>query len=346
MRVTIEGVIALVKTTNDVDKLTMFRYLGPNAKIDDFESIVSSSDGMFNLGFNGVKYICRTGDGKVEFIFFGDHVLAYVKSALGYPAYYPLKPVEIKKPVKAVLMDLDGTSVRSESFWIWIIQMTVGSLLDRPDFELCDEDSPFVSGHSVSEHLQYCIDKYCPDKSVEEAREYYFKHTHHEMDEIMNGLGRTDAFIPSPGLKEFLYELKSRKIKIGLVTSGLYEKAWPEILSAFRTLDMGDPKEFYDAIITAGFAMRKGQAGTLGELSPKPHPWLYAEVCRVGLGLKPEDSGHVVGIEDSSAGVCSIRLANFPVIGVSEGNIEQGGTLGLCHHYCSNFNQILEIIGK
>ncbi len=55
------------------------------------------------------------------------------------------------------------------------------------------------------------------------------------------------------------------------------------------TLGMGDPRDFYDAIITAGFPLRKGEAGTLGELSPKPHPWLYAETARVGLGLSFED---------------------------------------------------------
>ena len=60
----------------------------------------------------------------------------------------------------------------------------------------------------------------------------------------MEGRGKTDAFTPAPGLKDFLMELKKREIKIGLVTSGLYEKAWPEILSAFRTLEMGNPEEF------------------------------------------------------------------------------------------------------
>jgi len=55
----------------------------------------------------------------------------------------------------------------------------------------------------------------------------------------MNGRGRVGAFTPVDGLKEFLFELKSMDIKIGLVTSGLFEKAWPEILSAFRTLNSG-----------------------------------------------------------------------------------------------------------
>lgn len=333
-----------MKTTVAVNGQPMLEYLGPNAKIDDFEPVEATGDARFKLTDSGINYICTTGDQKVEFVFFDTHVLAYVKSALGYPAYYPVYPVQMKKPVKAVLMDLDGTSVRSEEFWIWIIQMTVSSLLDKPEFELCDDDLPFVSGHSVSEHLQYCIDKYCPDKTVEQARQYYFEHTRREMAEIVQGRGRTDAFVPTPGLKDFLYTLKSRKIKIGLVTSGLYEKAWPEILSAFRTLDMGDPKEFYDAIITAGFPLQKDSTGTLGELSPKPHPWLYAEVARVGLGIEQNDNSHIIGIEDSSAGVCSIRLANIPAIGISGGNIRQSRTTGLCHHYCDNFSEILSVI--
>lgn len=186
----------------------------------------------------------------MDYVFFEAHVLAYVKSALGCLAYYPIHPVEMKTPIKAELMDLEVTSVRSEKFWIWIIQLSTASLLNKPDFELCENDLPYVSGHSVSEHLQYCIHKYCPEKTVEEARKYYFE----------------------------------------------------------------------------------------------PHPWLYAEVARVGLDIRQNENAHMVGIEDSSAGVCAIRLANIPVIGVSEGNIEQSGTVGLCHHYCCNFNQILSII--
>lgn len=318
--------------------------LGPSAKESDFITLDKCSDGHFAVDKDGVVSIFATGDKKVEFIFFEDHVLAYVRSSMGYPAYYPIEPVKIEKPVKAVLMDLDGTSVRSESFWIWIIQLSTASLLGNPNFELEEADIPFVSGHSVSEHLGYCVRKYCPDKTVEEARKYYFEHTHYQMNEIMQGRGKANAFTPSAGLKEFLYELKNRKIKIGLVTSGLYEKAWPEILSAFKTLNMGDPKDFYDAIITAGFPMRKGEVGTLGELSPKPHPWLYSEVSRVGLGITAQQRHHVIGIEDSGAGVCSIRLANFAVVGFGGGNIKESGTYGLCSHYCDTFEEILKHI--
>ncbi len=302
------------------------------------------SEGKFSVGNKGVQSIVATGDRKVEFISFEDHTIAYVKSALGYPAYYPVHPIHTETPVRAVLMDLDGTSVHSEAFWIWIIQLSIASLMDKPNFELEDADLPHVSGHSVSEHLQYCIAKYCPDRTVEQARTFYFEHTEREMQAILDGHGRTGAFTPTPGLKDFLLELKGRNIKIALVTSGLYQKAWPEIVSAFQTLDLGDPKEFYDAIITAGFAIRKGEVGTLGELSPKPHPWLYAEAARVGLGIDFTQRHHVIGVEDSGAGVCSIRLAGFAPIGFAGGNINESGTRALCTHFTDQFEQILSLL--
>ena len=235
--------------------------LGTSSSDSGLISLRTCSDGLHQVGQNGVVSVTATGDGKVEFIAFAGHSLAYVKSALGYPAYYPVYPVALQKPVKAVLMDLDGTSVRSEAFWIWIIQLTLATLLDNTTFELEASDLPHVSGHSVSEHLQYCLQKYCPNKSVEQARQIYFEHTHREMAEIMAGRGRVDAFTPSPGLKEFLLWLKAEKIKIGLVTSGLYEKAYPEILSAFQKMGLGNPTEFYDVIITAGLAFGASEGG-------------------------------------------------------------------------------------
>jgi beta-phosphoglucomutase-like phosphatase (HAD superfamily) len=252
--------------------------------------------------------------------------------------------VRIEKPVQAVLMDLDGTSVRSEAFWVWIIQQSIASLLGNKRFELEDADLPYVSGHSVSEHLQYCIDKYAPGSSLEETRGYYYEHTAREMQAILEGRGRANAFVPTPGLKDFLLVLKARGIKIGLVTSGLYEKAYPEILSAFRTLKLGDPRQFYDAIITAGFPLRAGEVGTLGELEPKPHPWLYAETARIGLGISFAERHSVVGIEDSGAGVIAIRLAGFAAFGLAGGNIPESGTQALCAAYCETFEDILDQI--
>ena len=315
-----------------------------NINYEDFEKLGVGGDGFFSVGENGVNQILLSKDKKVEFIFFESHTIAFVRSALGYPAFYPVLPVKIEKPVKAVLMDLDGTSVRSEDFWIWIIEQSTANLLDNPNFQLEDADLPFVSGHSVSEHLEYCIQKYCPDKGLQEAKTHYFRNTRREMKEILEGRGRENAFVPVEGLKDFLYALKDRKIKIGLVTSGLYEKAWPEIVAAFRTLKMGDPAEFYDAIVSAGFPLQKGAPGTLGELQAKPHPWLYAETAKVGLGIDFSDRHSVIGMEDSGAGVCSVRLAGFSCLGMAGGNIIQSGLKSLCSDFCDNFDEMLEVI--
>ena len=301
-------------------------------------------DGRFRAGRDGVQAVWLTGDRKVELIAFAGHTLAYVRSAMGHPAFYPLEPATVDRPVEAVLMDLDGTSVRSEPFWVWIIQSTIAELTGNRRFELEDADGPHVSGHSVSEHLQYCIDKYCQDKKVEDARRIYFAITRREMDAILAGGGRADAFVPSPGLKEFLTELKGRGIKIAVVTSGLREKAWPEIVAAFRTLGMGDPLDFYDAIVTAGDAIRPGQAGTLGELEAKPHPWLYAEVARVGLGIERGRRSRCIGIEDSGAGICSIRLAGFAAVGIEDGNIARAGVGPLVHCMKPDLLDVLELL--
>jgi len=313
---------------------------------NELESISATSCNIFTAFKNGVGNIYTPHDKKVEFVEINNSILCNVKSSMGYPAFYPLNSGVCNGKAKAVLMDLDGTSVHSEEFWIWIIEQTVCVLLNNSNFKLENEDLPFVSGHSVSERLKYCIKKYCPDKTVEEARENYFYITRYQMKEIMEGRGRKNAFVPAPNLKEFLLELKNNNVKIGLVTSGLTEKALPEIVSAFNTLNMGNPLDFYDAVISAGNNLTKGQVGTLGELEPKPHPWLYAETARVGLGFSKEEQC-VIAMEDSSAGVVSARLAGFPCIGIDGGNIRQSGVECLCDGIYTNLLDTLpKILNK
>jgi beta-phosphoglucomutase-like phosphatase (HAD superfamily) len=337
------GTTTLAMTDPHTDPAPIARRLGA-ADANGLIGLDQTSDARFAVGRDGVLAIAASGDRKVELVAFETHMLALVNSALGYPAYYPVHDVKIDRPVEAVLMDLDGTTVRSEAFWVWIIEQATASLLGEADFELEEADLPYVSGHSVSEHLQHCVSKYCPDRTVEEARRYYFEHSRREMAEIIEGRGRVDAFNATPGVKDFLLELQDTGVKIALVTSGLYEKAYPAIVAVFRKLGMGDPREFYDAIITAGYPLGQGEPGTLGELSPKPHPWLYAEAARVGLGIESGRRHHVIGIEDSGAGVCSVRLAGFAAIGIGGGNIASSGTMPLCHAYHETFDEILRMI--
>jgi len=296
-----------------------------------------------------MRTIWTPADGKIDLVDIQGQEYVHIKSSFGYPAMYPLYNAEFEPRAEAVLMDLDGTSVHSESFWMWIIERTIARLFNNSNFQIEKEDEAFISGHSVSEHLEYMINKYYAGMalerpSVEQARHYYFEITNYEMNEILKGRGKQDAFTPAPHLKKFLQTLKENGVKIGLVTSGLYEKAMPEIISAFKQLDLGDPVEFYDTIITAGHQLGKGKVGTLGELSPKPHPWLYAETARVGLGIPFERRHKVIGIEDSSAGVVSIRLAGFACAGISGGNIDQAGMGKMCNYRINNLIELLNIV--
>ncbi len=103
----------------------LFPDLGPTAGGLALRELDHTSDGRFATGRDGVRAVAATGDGKVEFVGFGEATLAHVTSSLGYPAYYPVPALGDPAPVEAILMDLDGTTVHSEEFWIWIIQTTV-----------------------------------------------------------------------------------------------------------------------------------------------------------------------------------------------------------------------------
>lgn len=321
--------------------LVNFGKIEKDSKLIEIEK---TSDGMFHSGKDGVNAVLSTADKKVELIGFNDKTMAYVPSILGYDAYYPIYPVSFEKPVKAVLMDLDGTSVKSETFWMFIIGRCVAHFTKNDKFEFEECDKPHIAGHSVSEHLTYCINKYCPGVDLFDMRKCYNDLVSFEMSEIMQGRGNTWAFTPADGLKDFLLELKANKVKIGLVTSGLYEKAMPEIISAFKTLNMGDPVEFYDAIITAGTAFKKGQTGTMSELPIKPHPWVYSETGRFGLNVPFEERNSVIAIEDSGAGVCSSRLAGYTTVGIGGGNIIASGTKDFCSAYKETLCDIKDII--
>ena len=159
---------------------------------------------FFKTGKDGVRKILTPDDKKIDIVEFDDKKLCVVKSGMGYPAIYPMHETHFEPKAEAILMDLDGTSVHSERFWMWIIERTTARLLDDDNFRAEPEDEPFISGNSMSEHLLYMIDKYAKGASLELARKYYFEIVHYEMDEILKGRGKQDAFTPAPNLKEFL----------------------------------------------------------------------------------------------------------------------------------------------
>ena len=261
--------------------------------------------------------------------------------SLGVSVTYHVKNVPFEPRAKAVLMDLDGTSVKSEEFWVWLIEKTVKNISNDSSFAFSEEDIPFVSGYTTIEHLDYCINKYGLKTDVYSANKVYHELANYELNEILEGRGNTSAFKPREGLKNFLLELKGNGIKVGLVTSGLDYKAIPEIVSVFKEIGLGNPLEFYDAIITGGRRKKFGEYGTLGEVAAKPHPWLYSEI---GAALGGNEYDKTIVLEDSSSGVVSARCAGYNAIGFNDGNILAGGADKLCLSCVDNFEEILKLI--
>ncbi len=258
----------------------------------------------------------------------------------GIEATYAIPEVKFTPKAEVLLMDLDGTTVKSEEFWMYLMQLTVRRIMKDESFCFEDEDIPHIAGFSTYEHLEYCIRKYKIPCKVTAANEIYHEIAKFELNEILEGRGNTEAFKPREGLKEFLTEAKSRGIRIGLATSGLFYKAVPEIVSAFRTLGMGDPVHFFDAIITGG-SRKRGEYGTVGELAAKPHPWVYLELFNSFGAVDPEKT---VVLEDSSAGVLSARLAGLPVIGFKDGNLLKSKMDDLCFALADDFEGVKKLI--
>jgi beta-phosphoglucomutase len=320
----------------------MQKYIGLEKMcIDDFEPIKSTNCKGFRVDENGVVEIFKARDSSAELVCFKNKkTLAIIKSKLMTPVYYPLTTTFIEKPIKYILMDLDGTTIKSEKFWIEIIRKSIASLTNNLSFSFDEHDIPHISGHSVSEHLGYCISKYCSEKHLEDAKRWYQFHVKNELELFASGKGNVDIFEANEGLKDFLLEAKRKNIKIALVSSGVFEKVLPSIEFVFKKIELPNPLEFYDCIITAGNTVKKGVLGTLGELSAKPHPWLYSEAFYVGLGLTKDDLKHTIGIEDSSAGIYALKLAGISPIGISGGNIKESGSLSICDNYFSNLKEI------
>ena len=302
-----------------------------------------TSDGMFAVGENA-KEIFYSKDGKIEFVIFsGEKCLAGVVSVASNTAYYPLNDVSLGACISSVVMDLDGTTASSENFWIEIIRLVVTKMMGNENFIFEKCDIPFISGHSVSEHLSYCIRKYVPSYTLDNAMAIYRDITEKKLKSLMDEDGEHIGFEPMRGIKEFLSFARGCNVKTGLVTSGSLDKAHPEIMSILRRLGYKDPSDCYSTIITAGNPLDKNLFGTLGELSAKPHPWLYVEACCIGLG-EPKGSQSVVGFEDSGAGVMALRLANIPVIGVRNGNIVDSGFEMFCECMVDDMTEALDLL--
>ena len=60
------------------------------------------------------------------------------------------------------------------------------------------------------------------------------------------------------------------------------------------------------------------------------------EYAETAMALGVTDKSRIIGIEDSAAGVMSIRLAGFAALGVAGGNLKQSGMMPFLYNKKEN----------
>jgi len=335
-RVTIHGIGVIEDTTAIIPLRTCF----------------IPGQGLLEVGKNGVTALARNRGDEFVFISRGDQTEVMLCSKMDLnPPRFALVPVTIQAPLRAVLFDLDGTCIKSEPLWIAVILQVTNEMRQSENLPPLDsfqpDDLPHVSGRTVPEHLAYCQTTFFPHETTDAAREIYDRITKSdaEMEAIAAALRNRgkSSYEPALGLKELLLKLQERDVKIGMVTSGLYYKAWPEIVEAFRAMNLGDPLQFLDGFITAGQRVEKGRSGTMGDTIAKPWPNIYYEVARA-LGFRSEISSQFVVVGDSASDVGSARTMGVAVIGVEGGNIDEAGVRQMCFATAKDLHEVGKIL--
>jgi beta-phosphoglucomutase len=288
------------------------------------------------------KIIYVTKDNKV-IIYKEDNILLAKINNPNSMCIYPFMTAIIKKPIKAVMMDMDGSSTDTEKLVLIAQRKMMAEALCMDAFEFKAKDMQHIMGDSTSNHINYLIREYklSPDKARDYEKTYY-RHYHQSLYDIKEG--KIQGLVqPMPHLKEFLLYLKENNIKVGLVTSSLQDEMEIVMDEVFRVMEMGvDFRNFYDGIISAGIQGQKGKIGTLGELCLKPHPWLYRDMGQRLLGMNLDEREHCVVIEDSTAGLVSGRLAGYPVIWVPHGDSESHDSWFATHQAKKGLAEVME----
>lgn len=308
---------------------------------EKFININKSSDNLFSKEDKEIDSIFVTNDKKIEFVRFKNNTLLMgIKSSFRSNSYYNIHDLRLKK-VKNILMDMDGTTMLSEKFWVEMLRISVVKVTKDDNFKFSDSDFPYISGHSVTEHLSYCIDKYKLKCKLFELKKIYDDIVDYNLDNLELS-SNAHFFEPREGLKNFLLKIKEKGIKIALVSSGSTKKVTATLNCVFKNMNMGNPLDYYDCIITGGDACKKLKYGTIGELYAKPYPCLYEEAYYIGLGLTKDDLEYTIAIEDSASGIYSILSSNITPIGISGGNIKASGVEPLCYKYFKSLEEIEE----
>ena len=189
---------------------------------------------------------------------------------------------------KAALFDLDGTLIDSMPYWKTLAE----DFLENRGITPNSEENSVLSRLSLSEASFYMKNRYC----LEESPEQILK----EFTGMIDGIYRTDCAL-KPGVKEYLEELKRKKIRMALVTITAKK-------SAKRVLKRLGISGFFSCIVT-----------DLDAGKGKNHPDIYLMAAKK-LRSEPADTAV---FEDSTTGGIVAKEAGFRVYAVRDGSNEK-----------------------
>lgn len=183
----------------------------------------------------------------------------------------------------AVIFDLDGTLL--DSMWMWK-QIDI-EFLGLYGILLPEDLQKSIEGMSFSETAVYFKERFSLPESLEEIKSVW--------NRMALEFYRTRTPL-KPGAREFLEEMKSRQIPMGIATSNSRELVDAALLGNGIT-------EYFRSVTTA-CEVRAG----------KPAPDIYFKVA-ADLGVSPE---RCLVFEDVPAGVLAGKNAGMTVVAVQD----------------------------
>lgn len=208
--------------------------------------------------------------------------------------------------LRAVLMDMDGSSTDTEKLVLESMRRAVAGELGRADFSFAAADFPNIIGDSTTNHMRYLSRTYgFPAEHIDRVMADYYRFYHKLLEDIAAGRVQDRLIEPMPDLRRFLETAKRQGLRIALVTSSLgkeVELVMPVVFAGMG-MDGADYRDYYDAVMFADH---------VGEPFLKPHPNLYT-LAMERVGVAPHEC---FVVEDSTAGILAGRLAGCSVVAV------------------------------
>ena len=211
-----------------------------------------------------------------------------------------------EEPVEAVIFDMDGTLIDSESVYIAAMQDAAGTLGLALPIDLCHA-MVGVPSHECNLMLQ---EHYGPGFDLTVFRGHFSKSVQRRMSER----------VPmKPGVVELLDFLRDRGLPLAIATSA-------GRATAERNLGRAGLLDRFDALATRDDVEH-----------PKPAPDLYLEAAK-RLGVAPE---RCVAFEDSSIGIIAAHAAGMRAVMVLDILPPTEEARAKCFHIAEDLHEVL-----